>query len=158
MTPTLFFNPVYFWLIAGLVLLLAELLTPGFVIACFGVGALLAILPAALGLSITWQVIIFCIGSLLALFLLRPMVRRLSKHKKSVATGIEALYGREAIVTETIDATRHTGRISVDGDSWKARCFDETHTIAIGEKVRIVGNESIVIIVEPFHPIVDNVH
>ena len=109
----MFSSPIYFWLIAGLLLLLVELLTPGFVVACFGIGALLAILPAALGASVTWQVITFCIGSLLALLLLRPMVRRLNRNKET------------------------------------ARTVAPDMVISRGEMVRIVSNDSIVMIVEP---------
>lgn len=36
----------FWWLIVGLALFVVELLTPGFVVACFGVGALLASLIA----------------------------------------------------------------------------------------------------------------
>lgn len=145
----MFNSPIYFWLIAGLLLLLVELLTPGFVVACFGIGALLAILPAALGASATWQVLTFCIGSILALLLLRPMVRRLSRNKETARTGIEALYGRTARVTECIDASRETGRIAVDGDNWRARTMTPEMVIPRGEMVRIVSNDSIVMIVEP---------
>lgn len=145
----MFSNPIYFWLIAGLLLLLVELLTPGFVVACFGIGALLAILPAALGASLTWQVITFCIGSILALLLLRPLLRRLERHKEPTRTGVEALYGRTARVTECIDASRETGRVAVDGDSWRARTLSPDIVIPRGETVRIVSNDSIILIVEP---------
>ena len=145
----MFNSPIYFWLIAGLLLLHVELLTPGFDVACFGIGALLAILPAALGASITWQVITFCIGSILALLLLRPMVCRLNRNKETARTGIEALYGRTARVTECIDASRETGRIAVDGDNWRARTVAPDMVIPRGEMVHIVSNDSIVMIVEP---------
>ena len=145
----MFTSPTYFWLIAGLLLLLAELLTPGFVVACFGLGALLAILPAALGASLTWQVITFCIGSIVALILLRPMLRRLDRHKKPTSTGVAALYGRTARVTECIDASRGSGRIAVDGDSWQARTESPDIVIPRGETVRIISNDSIIMIVEP---------
>lgn len=146
---TTLINPVYLWLILGLLLLLVELLTPGFVIACFGIGALLAMIPAALGGSIVWQVIVFCAGALLSLFLLRPFMLRMERRRPASPTGVEALYGREARVTECIDAAKQTGRVSVDGDNWRARAADPAMVIPRGASVRIVGNESIVMIVEP---------
>ena len=77
------------------------------------------------------------------------MVRRLSRNKETARTGIEALYGRTARVTECIDASRETGRIAVDGDNWRARTMTPDMVIPRGETVRIVSNDSIVMIVEP---------
>ena len=37
------------WLVAALILFALEVITPGFILACFGVGALLAIIPALFG-------------------------------------------------------------------------------------------------------------
>ena len=63
---------VQWWLIAGILLFVFEIFTPGFFLACFGMGAFAAIIPAALGLSIVWQTVFFIVASLLSLFLLRP--------------------------------------------------------------------------------------
>lgn len=60
-------TPVQWWLIAGILLFVFEIFTPGFFLACFGMGAFAAIIPAALGLSIVWQTVFFIVASLLAL-------------------------------------------------------------------------------------------
>ena len=81
------------WLVAAFILFALEVLTPGFILACFGVGALVAIPVAALGLSWLVQIIAFCVGSLLALWLLQPlMCRWFQAH--DTKTGMDALIGR----------------------------------------------------------------
>jgi len=64
------------WLVAALILFALEVITPGFILACFGVGALLAIIPALFGGSWLIQAIFFGVGSLLALWLLKPLMAR----------------------------------------------------------------------------------
>ena len=57
-------NAALIWFIASILLFAAEIITPGFVLACFGAGALVACIPALLGLGIVWQVVVFALGSL----------------------------------------------------------------------------------------------
>lgn len=97
-------NAALIWLIASILLFAAEIITPGFVLACFGAGALVACIPALLGLGIVWQVVVFALGSLLALFLLRPLLQRLSKNKKAPTTGMDALIGKKARVVRVVSS------------------------------------------------------
>ena len=50
------------WGLAAIALFILELFTPGFVLACFGIGAGFAVFPALVGLGLTWQLIFFAIG------------------------------------------------------------------------------------------------
>lgn len=140
-------NPTYLWLIAAILLALLELLTPGFILACFSIGALLAIVPALLGWALLWQVLFFAAGSFLALFLLRPFMRRFANWDKSSRTGVDALPGRRATVVEAIEGHRLRGRIAIDGDQWPAFAEDPEQRFAVGESVYITRNESIVMYV-----------
>ncbi|MCF8212822.1 MAG: hypothetical protein K9I86_02915, partial [Cryomorphaceae bacterium] len=60
------------WLIAAAALLLVEMFTPGFLLACLAVGAVGAAAAAALRLSIELQLSPFLAFSVLSLWLLRP--------------------------------------------------------------------------------------
>ena len=62
------------WLLGALMLFALEIFTPGFILACFGVGALVAVPVTLLHGSWLVQVIAFCAGSLLALWLLQPLM------------------------------------------------------------------------------------
>ncbi len=135
----------FIWLIAAIVLVIVEIATAGFGSICFAIGALGSALTAYLGASIYWQLAIFAIISVLAFVFLRPVVLRfLEKRSKDVKTNAEALIGRKAVVSETIDPEKHSGRVAIDGDDWKAVSFDHT-LIDKGEEVEIVSKESIIL-------------
>lgn len=137
------------WLIAAIVLVIIELLTAGFGVICFAVGALFSALAAFLGVdSLVWQLLIFAVASVLCFIFLRPVVLRfLDKKSKDVKTNADALIGKTAIVSETIDSSVNQGRVAVDGDDWKAVSADGS-VINKGEKVEIVSRDSIILTVK----------
>ena len=136
------------WLVVAIILVVVEICTAAFGSICFAIGAGLAALGAGLGLSVTWQVVIFAVVSLLTFIFLRPFVLRfLDKRSKDVKTNAEALIGRKAVVSERIDASQHTGRVAVDGDDWKAVSEDGS-VIEKGTTVEIVKLDSIIVTVK----------
>ena len=148
MMDTLAQLPVWqLWLIAAFFLFALEIVTPGFVLACFGMGALLAIPAALFGWSWLVQVICFCVGSLVALWLLQPLMCRWFR-SHDAKTGMDALIGRKAFVSEAIKVGDGGGRVAVDGDSWRA-ISSVAHDLPAGSEVRITGYTSLVLQVEP---------
>ena len=137
------------WLIAGILLVIIELLTAGFGVICFAVGALFSALAAFLGVDgLVWQLLIFAVASVLCFIFLRPVVLRfLDKKSKDVKTNADALIGKMAMVSETIDPTVNQGRVAVDGDDWKAVSLDGS-VINKGEKVEIISRDSIILTVK----------
>lgn len=136
------------WLIAAIVLVIIELLTAGFGVICFAIGALFSALLDFLGASLVWQLLVFAAASLLAFFFLRPIfIRLLDKKTKDVKTNADALIGRVGIVSETIDVAQNQGRVAVDGDDWKAITADGS-VIQKGQKVEIVSRDSIILTVK----------
>lgn len=135
------------WLIAALVLVIIEICTAGFGSICFAIGAAFSALADVLGASVTWQIIVFAVVSLLTFIFLRPVVMRfLEKKSKDVKTNADALIGRKAVVSERIDSSQHTGRVAIDGDDWKAVSEDAT-VIEKGSEVEIVKLDSIIVTV-----------
>ncbi|MCR5013290.1 MAG: NfeD family protein [Bacteroidales bacterium] len=136
------------WLIAAIVLVIIEILTAGFGVICFAIGALFSALTDYLGASLVWQLVVFAAVSLLAFFFLRPVfLRFLDRKTKDVKTNADALIGKTAIVSETIDATANTGRVAIDGDDWKAVSEDGS-VIEKGQKVHVVNRDSIILTVK----------
>ena len=136
------------WLIAAFVLVILEIATAGFGVICFAIGAVFAALAAGIGANLTWQIIIFAVVSLLTFIFLRPVVIRfLERKSKDVKTNADALIGRHGIVSERIDAEKHTGRVAIDGDDWKAVSEDGS-VIEKGQTVEIVKLESIILTVK----------
>ena len=136
-----------YWLIASFILVIIEICTAGFGSICFAFGAGFSALTAYLGGGYVWQLIVFAAVSLLTFIFLRPVIiRLLERNSKDVKTNVDALIGRKAVVSETIDHAAHTGRVAVDGDDWKAVSEDKT-VIEKGEDVTIVGRESLIVTV-----------
>ena len=136
------------WLIVAIVLVILEIMTAGFGVICFAIGAAFSALIAGLGGNITWQVVVFAVVSLLTFIFLRPVVMRfLDKKSKDVKTNADAIIGRKGVVSERIDAEQHTGRVAVDGDDWKAVSTDGS-VIEKGAEVEIINRYSIILTVK----------
>lgn len=114
-------EPWHAWIVAGVVLLIIEVVTPGFVVACFGIGCLVAGLTSLLGVGLLWEIAAFCVASVVLLLTLRPIVaRHLTPRDGGLKTNVDALAGRRALVTEAIDPVRDAGRVLVGGEDWRA--------------------------------------
>jgi membrane protein implicated in regulation of membrane protease activity len=131
------------WLIAAAILLVLEVFTPGFLLACLAVGAAGASAGAALGWSIEIQLVLFSIFSGLSLWLLRPLLRTWFA-ATGAKTNYDALIGAVGRVESTVTAG-HRGYVKIDGDSW---AFEAERDFAADTKVRITHREGNVVTVE----------
>ncbi|HEX5745529.1 MAG TPA: NfeD family protein [Archangium sp.] len=110
------------WILAAIIGGALEMALPGFVVLWFAVGALAASLIAALGLGINAQLTVF-MGVSLALFagsrtlFKNAFMRNASKMK----TGVEAMVGQEAVVTEALGEGLNGGTVRINGELWSAR-------------------------------------
>ncbi|MBQ6084074.1 MAG: NfeD family protein [Bacteroidales bacterium] len=137
------------WLLVAAVFVLIEIFTSGFAVACFSVGCVFASILAALDLSLTWQIVAFAAGTFLAFIFIRPLVMKyLDKrtNDSNVKTNMDNVIGKIAVVTERIEENGF-GRVKIDGDDWKAQTEDGT-AAEVGEKMRIVSFESIILTVK----------
>ena len=135
------------WCIIAVVCLILELSSGDFFIICFSIGALFALVAAAFGAGVYWQIAIFALFSLLAIFTVRPVaLRYLHKNEPNKPSNADALLGRTGRVTEPIPADG-TGYVQIDGDLWKAVSSTKT-AIEKNTSVRVVGRESTIITVE----------
>ena len=133
------------WGIIAVLCLILELSSGDFFIICFSIGAVFAVVGAALGLGIYWQIFIFAIFSLLSVLFIRPVALRwLHKNDPNKPSNADALLGRTGRVTEAIGQDR-SGYVQIDGDLWKAVSNAD---IPVGTTVRVVGRESTIINVE----------
>ena len=133
------------WAVVSIICLILELSSGDFFIICFSIGAVFAIIAAALGLGIYWQLFIFAIFSLLSVIFVRPVALRwLHKNDPNKASNADALLGRTGRVTEEIKSDK-SGYVQIDGDLWKAVSSTD---IPVGTTVRVVNRESTIITVE----------
>jgi len=137
------------WLLMAVIFLISELSTGGFYILCFSIGAVVSMLLALCGVSLTAQVLVFAIASAICLFFVRPFMKKYfhgGKGDDGRASNADALMGRVGRVSERIEAGGY-GRVAIDGDDWKA-LSDDGGAIEKGESVEVVGRESIIITVK----------
>ena len=136
------------WLVAGLLLIAAEVLTSGFVLIMFGMGALVAAGFAALGAGPLAEVAAFGGTAVALITVARPVLKR-RLYTAHVLTNVEALIGDRAIVVSTVDA--RGGKIKLRGEFWSARAFDETEVLEPGHAVTVmsISGATAVVLGEP---------
>ena len=139
------FDVWWVWFVVAAVFAIAEIFTAGFFILWFGVGAAVAGVLAAIGLSSAWQWIAFIIVSSLLVMLSRRFAERFSRPQPD-GIGANRLIGKQAVVLEAIDNLRNAGRIRLDKEEWRAE--SETGDPIASETVvtvsRVDGTRAIV--------------
>jgi membrane protein implicated in regulation of membrane protease activity len=124
------------WAIVAVLLAVGEIFTPGlFFLGPIALAALAATVVAALGGGIWIQIIIFGLGSIAALGLLRPIARRHLKMPHAIRTGAAALEGAKAIVLQRVDS--RGGRVKIGGEEWSARSYMPDEEFDVGTEVEV---------------------
>jgi len=145
--------PILLWFVTGALLFSLELFAPVFVLFFFGVGAWVAAVAVWLfPLELVWQLAIFLVSSLLSLFSLRQTLRGVFRgnraHNAVPNPTMSAAVGALAEVIEAIKPPLE-GQIKFQGSFWRAVSGT---AIATGEKVRITGQNGLVMQVEAVQP------
>ncbi|MBQ2986027.1 MAG: NfeD family protein [Tyzzerella sp.] len=136
-----------FWLILFVVLLIIEIFTMGLTTVWFAGGALIAFILAFAGAGLPVQIVVFLLVSILLLVLTRPIAIQFF-NKERQKTNVDRLIGQKAVVLETIDTLRGTGRVEVNGMEWAAKVEDVTAVIEAGTVVSIEGIQGVKLIVK----------
>lgn len=142
-------DPAWLWMIGGIILLIAELIAPGFFLmfigaAAIGTGLLALFLPIGLALQ-------FATFAVLALIVTRFGGRRAyaSRYNHSsdplLNDRASRMLGRVVMVVEAVDA--NGGRVRVGDGEWTAR----GGPAAVGERVRIIDIDGNCLKVEAEH-------
>ena len=109
------------WFILLVVFVILEAATIALVSVWFCIGSVVAWLISLAGASLSAQIIIFLVVSLICLIFLRPLVSKYVKKDEESKTNIDALIGQKAIVTEKIDNLRGSGELKINGQLWSAK-------------------------------------
>lgn len=129
----------HMWMYAAILFFIVEIFTPGFIVACLGLGACAGALTAYLGFNLDHQLMSFATMTILSLFVIRPLLYKKGQSQDLIKTNTDALISRKAMVVETIDNDKSKGRVSIDGDQWRAKSIsgDKIEANAIVEVVSI---------------------
>jgi membrane protein implicated in regulation of membrane protease activity len=126
------------WVIATAAFGIGEMLTAGFFLAPFALGAGLAAIVDAAGAPELAAWIVFVLASVLTLGVLRPIALSHMKMPPQLRTGAAALVGKPAIVVERIANHEGVGCVKIEGEVWTARSLDDDQVIEPGTRVEVV--------------------
>ncbi|MCO7123656.1 NfeD family protein [Ihubacter massiliensis] len=135
------------WLIIAAVCGIIEAATMGLTTIWFTGGAIIASIVAMAKFSLPIQIIVFLIVSILLIYFTRPLAKKRLKIGNE-KTNVDALVGREAMVTGTIEPFG-SGQAKVDGLVWSAIAKDSHTTIQKGTTVIIDRVEGVKLVVTP---------
>jgi membrane protein implicated in regulation of membrane protease activity len=142
------FLPIWaFWLAFALLLFAAEILTAGFFLVPFGLGAAAAAVAAFFDVGLLWQWATFLLFSALFLVTSRRFSRLLDRGPASEA-GAGRLIGMTGIVVDPIDPGRNQGSVRVDNESWRAESA-EPAPIPAGRRVTVLDIRGARLVVRP---------
>lgn len=132
----------HLWIIAGLLLIILEMLTPAFFFASFSLAALLTAPFAYAGAGATVQLASFAFFSVLFMAAVRPFFRRyVYRRSDPAAVNAHALIGQSAVVVDPIGSGDEPGRVKVGSEEWRA-IHETGHPIPEGTRVEITRVES----------------
>lgn len=111
----------YIYLVLALGCFVGELFTMEFSLTCVGIGLLGAALASWLGSALWVQIAAFALVAVTSWLGVRPLaLKHLYGKVKEIKTPSEDVIGKPAVVEVDIDPVHDTGRVLVNGESWKA--------------------------------------
>jgi len=127
------------WFALGVVLIIGEIFTIGFVLLWFGIGAIAAAVVGLVGGGLVPQFITFAVVSIALTALSRTILYNyLPRDGRIIKTGVESLPGRIGTVTEASRGSMNEAAVKVFGTTWTAFPMDGDTQFAEGEKVEVV--------------------
>jgi membrane protein implicated in regulation of membrane protease activity len=126
------------WTILGVVLVIAEVFTPGFVLLWFGVGALAAALAAFLGAGLAAQFILFIVVSSALTALSRTIfVNYFTDRDEAdgLKSGAARLPGQVGTVVSSSQGALNEGAVKVFGSVWTAYPAEGESPLEAGDRV-----------------------
>ncbi|MFC8920770.1 NfeD family protein [Streptomyces sp. NPDC047821] len=124
------------WLIGAVGLGIPLVLTAMPEFGMLSVGAIAGAVTAGLGFGVVAQVVVFAAVSVALIAVVRPIAARHRDGRPQLATNVDALRGRQAVVLERVDGTG--GRIKLAGEIWSARALDTDQVFEPGRQVDVV--------------------
>lgn len=106
------------WIVIAGVCFIGEMLTSGFFLLWFGVGASVAAVLNYLDFDPLTQFVVFILVSLVLLAVSRPFAQRITKEPPRKAVS-DRLVGKKGVVMEDISPDKG-GVVNIEGDIWRA--------------------------------------
>jgi membrane protein implicated in regulation of membrane protease activity len=123
------------WLIGGIVLIAAEVLSGDFFLLMLGMGALAGALAEVLFGNTLVSLAVFALSSIGLVTFARPWLKA-RFHGPIVPDNVQALIGGRATVLATVD--EKGGQVKLNGEVWSARAFDQKQVLEPGTAVTVM--------------------
>lgn len=126
------------WIVLGLLLLVAEIFTPGFVLMWFGIGALIAALASLVGFGYPLQFLVFFVVSMALTVASRTIFTKYFVRTELAGgfkTGMDALPGKQGTVVTSSRGALHEGAVKVYGSTWTAYPAEGEDALEAGDRV-----------------------
>ena len=139
------FDPGWYWLIGGVLLLIAEIVAPGFFLVWIGIAAMLTgAFTVLFDIGAAGQLALFALYAVLAVLVARRWFgsRPVPSEDPLLNDRSAQLIGRQ--VQAISDISGHSGRVRLGDSEWSAR----GGPAMAGQQVRITGVEGNCLIVE----------
>ncbi|MEU5667629.1 NfeD family protein [Streptomyces longwoodensis] len=133
------------WLVGAAALGIPLVVTAMPEFGMLAVGAIAAAAAAGVGFGVVSQVLVFVVVSVALIAVVRPIANRHRSQRPQLATGVDALRGKQAVVLERVDGSG--GRIKLAGEVWSARALDGDQSYEPGQQVDVVDIEGATAIV-----------
>lgn len=141
-------SAAFFWLVLLVVFLIAGAACPIHLVSIwFALGALVALLCAALSAPVWLQITLFVVVSGVLLALLWPLAKKFL-NSKVTATNVDSVVGSVGRVTTDIDNVEARGQVKLGGMEWTARSTSGD-PISVGTEVRVDRVEGVKVYVTP---------
>ncbi|GAA3069911.1 membrane protein implicated in regulation of membrane protease activity [Streptomyces olivoverticillatus] len=124
------------WLVAAVGLGIPLVVTAMPEFGMLAAGAVAAAVTSHFGGGAVAQFVVFAVVSVALIGVVRPIANRQRARRPELATGVDALRGRQAVVLERVDGSG--GRIKLAGEVWSARSLDAERSFEAGEHVDVV--------------------
>ena len=131
----------YVWLILGVLFIVAEIFTTGFVLLWFGIGALAAALLAFTGIvGLPLQILVFLVVSIALTVASRTIFERFlmrGSPGRDLKMGMDTMPGQIGVVVEASKGAMQEGAVRVFASTWRAFPADGEEPLREGEQVQI---------------------
>jgi len=137
----------WYWLVLGLILVGAEIVSPGFYLLFFGIAALAVGTMA--GLEIIQQMwlewLLFSVLAIASLLLLRGPLLRMTQHAPMQT--MDSMVGESATLLEDLPPG-HTGKAELRGTTWTTRA-EGSSVLTKGQHVIVTRVDGLMLWVKP---------
>ncbi|RKX24552.1 MAG: hypothetical protein DRP47_11195 [Candidatus Zixiibacteriota bacterium] len=138
----------WLFVILGVLCIVIEIFTPGFVILWFGIAFLLTAIPVYFEAPL-WVIILTYSVSLfvLAVFVRKIALRISSGENSGIKTNADAIIAQQGIVVEEVNTINGTGRVRVNRETWTAISYVDD-VIRINDKIEVCSVEGVKLVVK----------